>query len=49
MAVAVSPQVLPTAVAGGATIVVVKPGVAAVTAKHSALEAVPVKLSLESV
>ena len=45
--VAVSPQVLPTAVSAGARTVVVKPGVAAVTMKHSALETVPVMLSLE--
>jgi hypothetical protein len=45
--VAVSPQVLPTAVALGGRIVVVKPGVAVVTLKHSAVEAVPAMLSLE--
>jgi hypothetical protein len=47
--VAVSPQVLPTAVAPGGSTVVVNPGVAAVTAKHSALEAVPDTLSLDPV
>jgi hypothetical protein len=47
--VAVSPQVLPTVVALGGTIFVVKPGVAAVTLKHSALEGVPAMLSLEPV
>jgi hypothetical protein len=47
--VTVSPQVLPTALLLGATIVVVKPGVAAPTLKHSALEAVPAMLSLEPV
>jgi hypothetical protein len=45
--VAVSPQVLPTAVSVGSTIVVVKPGVAALTLKHSVLETVPPMLSLE--
>jgi hypothetical protein len=45
--VAVSPQGLPTAVLAGGRVVVVKPGVAGVTAKHSALEAVPETLSLE--
>jgi hypothetical protein len=45
--VAVSPQVLPTALLAGGRIVVVKPGVAAVTAKHSAGSAVPERLSLE--
>jgi hypothetical protein len=47
--VAVSPQVLPTALSLGGTIDVVKPGVAAVTPKHSALEGVPETLSLEPV
>ena len=47
--VAVSPQVLPTAVALGGRIVVVKPGVAALTLKHSAGSAVPETLSLEPV
>jgi hypothetical protein len=47
--VAVSPQVLPTALSLGATIDVVKVGVAAVTLKHSALEGVPETLSLEPV
>jgi hypothetical protein len=47
--VAVSPQVLPTDVAVGGTIVVMKPGGAAVTLKHSALEAVPAMLSVEPV
>jgi hypothetical protein len=47
--VAVSPQVLPTALSLGGTIVVVKLGVAAVTLKHSALEGVPETLSLEPV
>jgi hypothetical protein len=42
-----SPQVLPTEVSPGETIVVVKPGAAAVTAKHSAGSDVPVRLSLE--
>jgi hypothetical protein len=45
--VAVSPQELPTAVALGGRIVVMNPGVAGVTAKHSAGSAVPVRLSLE--
>jgi hypothetical protein len=45
--VAVSPHVLPTAVSAGGTIVVVKPGAAAPTLKHSALETVPPMLSLE--
>jgi hypothetical protein len=47
--VAVSPQVLPTEVALGATTVVVNPGVAGVTLKHSAGSAVPVRLSAEPV
>jgi hypothetical protein len=47
--VAVSPQALPTDVSLGATIVVVNPGVAGVTLKHSAGSAVPVTLSLEPV
>ena len=47
--VAVSPQVLPTAVSSGATIVVANPGVAGVTAKHSAESGVPEMLSLEPV
>ena len=46
---AVSPQVLPTAVSSGATIVVVNPGVAGVTLKHSAESGVPEMLSLEPV
>ena len=45
--VAVSPQGLPTEVSVGATTVVVNPGVAAVTLRHSAESAVPVTLSLE--
>jgi hypothetical protein len=45
--VAVSFQGLPTEVSDGGRIVVVNPGVAAVTAKHSAGSAVPVTLSLE--
>jgi hypothetical protein len=45
--VAVSLQGLPTEVSLGAKTAVVKPGAAAVTAKHSAGEAVPVRLSLE--
>ena len=47
--VAVSPQVLPTAVSPGATIVVDRPGVAARTATHSAESGVPEMLSLEPV
>jgi hypothetical protein len=47
--VAVSPQVLPTAVALGTTIVVVKPGVAVLTLTHSALSGVPETLWLEPV
>jgi hypothetical protein len=47
--VAVSPQGLPTAVSAGGRIEVVKPGVAAVTVKHSAGSAVPPVLSLEPV
>jgi hypothetical protein len=47
--VAVSPQVLPTVLSLGATIVVVRPGVATLTLKHSALEGVPEMLSLEPV
>jgi hypothetical protein len=47
--VAVSPHVLPTAVALGTTIVVVKPGVAALTLKHSVLSGVPEMLWLEPV
>jgi hypothetical protein len=47
--VAVSPQVLPTAVALGDTSVVVKPGAAAVTLKHSAALGIPEMLSLELV
>jgi hypothetical protein len=46
-AVAVSPQVLPTALLLGGRIVVVKPGVAAPTLRHSAESAVPEMLSLE--
>ena len=46
-AVAVSPQVLPIAVSAGGRTVVVNPGVAGVTAKHSAGSAVPEMLSLE--
>jgi hypothetical protein len=49
IAVAVSPQVLATAVSAGGWIVVMRPLVAAVTTKHSALEAVPATLSLEPV
>jgi hypothetical protein len=45
--VAVSPQPLPTAVSLGGRTVVVKPGVAAVTMKHSAGAGVPKTLSLE--
>jgi hypothetical protein len=45
--VAVSPQVLPTVMSVGGTIVVEKPGVAAVTLKHSTLAGVPEMLSLE--
>jgi hypothetical protein len=45
--VAVSPQVLPTALLLGGRMVVVKPGVAALTLKHSAESAVPETLSLE--
>ena len=45
--VAVSPQVLPTEVALGGRIVVVRPGVAAVTLRHSAGSAVPEMLSSE--
>jgi hypothetical protein len=45
--VAVSPQVLPTEVSPGGRTVVVKPGVAAVTVKHSVGSDVPVRLSLE--
>jgi hypothetical protein len=45
--VAASPQVLPTALSLGGRIVVVKPGAAALTLKHSALEGVPKMLSLE--
>ena len=47
--VAVSPQGLPTEVSLGVTTVVVKPGVAAVTVRHSAGSAVPEMLSLEPV
>jgi hypothetical protein len=47
--VAVSPQVLPTAVSVGLTIAVVRPGVDASTLKHSALSGVPKMLSLEPV
>jgi hypothetical protein len=47
--VAVSPQALPTEMSAGGRIVVVKPGVAAVTVKHSWLEGAPVVLSLEPV
>ena len=47
--VAVSPQRLPTVVSLGATTVVMNPGVAAVTAKHSAGSAAPETLSLEPV
>jgi hypothetical protein len=47
--VAVSPQVLPTEVSLGGRMVVVKPGVAALTLKHSAESAVPETLSLELV
>jgi hypothetical protein len=47
--VAVSPQVLPTEVPLGGRMVVVKPGVAAVTRKHSAESTVPEMLSLEPV
>ena len=46
-AVAVSPQELPTAVALGGRIVVVKPGVAALTLRHSAGSGVPDLLSSE--
>jgi hypothetical protein len=45
--VAVSPHVLPTVVALGGSNVVVNPGVAAVTARHSAGSFVPVRLSLD--
>jgi hypothetical protein len=45
--VAVSPQGLPTDVSVGATTVVVNPGVAGITLKHSAGSAVPLTLSLE--
>jgi hypothetical protein len=45
--VAVSPQGLPTEVSVGATTVVVRPGVAGVTLRHSAGSAVPKTLSLE--
>jgi hypothetical protein len=45
--VAVSPQGLPTALAAGATTVVVNPGVAGVTLKHSVLSTELSKLSLE--
>jgi hypothetical protein len=48
-AVAVSPQVLPTAVSVGGRILVVSPLVAATAVKHSAELAVPVTLSLEPV
>jgi hypothetical protein len=48
-AVAVSAQVLPTEVSVGARIVVVNPGVAGVTLRHSAGSGVPVRLSLEPV
>ena len=47
--VAVSPQMLPTAVSSGATIVVVRPGVAALTATHWRELGVPEMLSLEPV
>jgi hypothetical protein len=47
--VPVSPQGLPTEVSLGGRIVVLNPGVAGVTAKHSAGSAVPVTLSLEPV
>jgi hypothetical protein len=45
--VAVSPQAFPTVVALGARTVVVRVGVAAVTAKHSAGSVVPEMLSSE--
>jgi hypothetical protein len=45
--VAVSPQVLPTEVSLGGRMVVVNPGVAALTLKHSAESAVPETLSLD--
>jgi hypothetical protein len=45
--VAVSPHGLPTALLLGGRMVVVKPGVAAPTLKHSAESAVPEMLSLE--
>jgi hypothetical protein len=48
-AVAVSPQVLPTEVSLGGAMVVVNPGVAAVTLKHSALSGRPEMLSSEPV
>jgi hypothetical protein len=44
---AVSPQALPTEVSVGGRTVVVNPGVAAVTLRHSAGSAVPERLSLE--
>jgi hypothetical protein len=47
--VAVSPQALPTAVPLGGRTVVVNPGVAGVTVKHSAGAAVPEMLSSEPV
>jgi hypothetical protein len=46
-AVAVSPQVLPTAVLLGGRIVVVSPPVTAMALRHSAVSAVPEMLSLE--
>jgi hypothetical protein len=49
IAVAVSPQVLPTAVLPGGRIVVNIPPVTAMALKHSAGSAVPVTLSLEPV
>jgi hypothetical protein len=48
-AVAVSPQVLPTDVAAGGSMVVVSPLVTAITLRHSAGSAVPETLSLEPV
>jgi hypothetical protein len=47
--VAVSPHGLPTAVVLGGSTVVVNPGVAGVTVKHSAESAVPETLSSEPV
>jgi hypothetical protein len=47
--VAESPHVLPTVVPLGGTIVVVNPGVATLTLKHSSLEGVPEMLSLDPV